>query len=807
MTSISLKPHNYKNTLSFLLNLLATPAGKSNFQNLTFFYLWFACYDQFGGTVDLTPDVINQLTAMNKEGKAPGNPYEADTLEKRKLHQELVRTLGVPPDILNLDKYRPSEVGLIWSTIMGNTENPLAPFKTEIEKLSSQDTQRPIPLSKDVVASLGAPTTEDSNKSETHTEWRFEQFLMNDNPEDLLTPLYLFLANIGLIFSREQLAVTDLGFALAHNKTLNYLVTQYLISIDRDNESLGQALNLPDDYLNEFLVGRKEEPLFFAPKTDKVMTPVTDYWRNLFGSLHKSSSDFYRGFLRPMQKEYSAYSMGQISQQDTAYIDKLLSNEQDNHNTNILLYGSSSVDKNSVAIEIAKRSGFTPYSIPKDIPEDSKLHACYLAQRTLTHIEKEENGEQNKKPLLVIPEADKVLTKTQRGTVRLIFFSVEMDEDKEDSAIEGELLQRNPIPSLWIVRNPNNISENNLGRFLFSSEVQPISREKRKQEIGRVFSPLHVSDDFIQEMSTNTQLGEFQLESAVRFTQKQLHGVQLVETELQQQEESLLRVAIQKSQKLLGRSKKEDLRVSSTKYDLNYLNLSSLYSIEQIINALKKRKRGNMCFYGLPGTGKTMLAEHLAVALDLPLKIVRASDIMGKYVGETEKGIRLMFDSAQEEDCILLLDEADSFLRDRTSARYAWEISAVNELLQGMERFNGIFVCTTNLFNNLDQACLRRFVFKIEFKALTQEQAWKMFTTEVDLTATKKSDIDELKSLLMGIHNLTPGDFAVIKNQNVLMDIELSPTQWISALTLEVKAKRMDREIQQSLNGLGHEQQ
>src|SRR5947209_12802199 len=89
-----------------------------------------------------------------------------------------------------------------------------------------------------------------------------------------------------------------------------------------------------------------------------------------------------------------------------------------------------------------------------------------------------------------------------------------------------------------------------------------------------------------------------------------------------------------------------------------------------------------------------------------------------------------MFDEAESEQAILLLDEADSFLQDRRGAQRTYEVTEVNEMLQGMERFDGIFVCTTNLLESLDQAALRRFTFKIKFMPLTSEQREQMFITE-----------------------------------------------------------------------------
>ena len=164
------------------------------------------------------------------------------------------------------------------------------------------------------------------------------------------------------------------------------------------------------------------------------------------------------------------------------------------------------------------------------------------------------------------------------------------------------------------------------------------------------------------------------------------------------------------------------MRPSVTTYDLDMLNVESRFELPRIVQALKARGHGTLCFWGPPGTGKTALAEHIARSLDRPLLIKQASDLMSKFVGETEQQMAAMFREAEAERAVLLLDEADSFLQDRRGAQRTYEVTEVNEMLQGMERFAGIFICTTNLFEELDEAALRRFAFKIRFKPLSATQ-------------------------------------------------------------------------------------
>lgn len=110
---------------------------------------------------------------------------------------------------------------------------------------------------------------------------------------------------------------------------------------------------------------------------------------------------------------------------------------------------------------------------------------------------------------------------------------------------------------------------------------------------------------------------------------------------------------------------------------------------------------GRLCLYGPPGTGKTAFAHYLAKQLAKPLIIKRASDLLSPYIGETEMAVAAAFNQATKQQAILLIDEVDSFLQDRSKARQSWEVSMVNELLTQLEAFDGVFIASTNLMHNL----------------------------------------------------------------------------------------------------------
>ena len=160
-------------------------------------------------------------------------------------------------------------------------------------------------------------------------------------------------------------------------------------------------------------------------------------------------------------------------------------------------------------------------------------------------------------------------------------------------------------------------------------------------------------------------------------------------------------------------------------YDLTFINADA--DLDKITKGLSSQSRANLCFYGLPGTGKSAYSRWLSKTLEKPLITKSCSALLSAYVGGSEQNIARMFREAERDGAILLVDEIDSVLYDRNNAKRSWEISCVNEMLTQMENFRGIFIATTNRMDFIDNAAMRRFDLKVKFSPLTVHQSWQLF--------------------------------------------------------------------------------
>ncbi|AUS98929.1 ATPase [Nostoc sp. CENA543] len=163
-------------------------------------------------------------------------------------------------------------------------------------------------------------------------------------------------------------------------------------------------------------------------------------------------------------------------------------------------------------------------------------------------------------------------------------------------------------------------------------------------------------------------------------------------------------------------------------------------------------------FAGASGTGKTLAAEVLGNTLNLDVYRIDLSAVVSKYIGETEKNLRRVFDAAEGGGVILLFDEADALFGKRTEVKDSHDRHAnieVSYLLQRMEAYRGLAILTTNLKASLDQAFLRRLRFIVQFPfpdANQRAEIWRrVFPAQ---TPTADLDFEKLAKLSVAGGNI-----------------------------------------------------
>jgi adenylate kinase family enzyme len=166
--------------------------------------------------------------------------------------------------------------------------------------------------------------------------------------------------------------------------------------------------------------------------------------------------------------------------------------------------------------------------------------------------------------------------------------------------------------------------------------------------------------------------------------------------------------------------------------------------LEFVASYLKSSKKNfsKLLFYGPPGTGKTHTAKALSGELKKPLITVDLSKILNPFVGSTEKHLSAIFLKARKESAVLLIDEADSYLKARDGSQRQWELSLVNHLLKLIENEEVNVILCTNFYDALDEAILRRIDEVIEFKMPTKESRKDIWKKELEKNKVPQTLID-----------------------------------------------------------------
>ena len=408
---------------------------------------------------------------------------------------------------------------------------------------------------------------------------------------------------------------------------------------------------------------------------------------------------------------------------------------------NILFYGLPGTGKTELAKTISQTLKTKLYEISyADESDDSidgykRLNAFKIAQALLT----------NHNILLMYDEAEDIFDSNDS------FFAPKRQDNK---AWLNKILETNTIPTIWITNNIHSIDNAMVRRFDFSLELA-IPNKSRRAEIIKSYSNNLLDEHSIKVLSENENIAPALITRATK----------VVSSIATDDKEKAFTQVLNNTLKAQGYKeiKENIVTLLPNAYDPKFINTTT--NLEYLTQGIKEHQNARLCLYGAAGTGKSAYGRYIAETLNKPLLLKKGSDLISMYIGGTEQNIAAAFEEAREEKAVLVFDEVDSFLADRTQANQSWEVTQVNEMLVQMENFDGIFIATTNLMDNLDKASLRRFDLKLEFDFLKAEQSWSMFLSYCkDLKFSKPST--SFKKAVNGLRYLTPGDFAAVIRQN-----------------------------------------
>ena len=423
---------------------------------------------------------------------------------------------------------------------------------------------------------------------------------------------------------------------------------------------------------------------------------------------------------------------------------------------NILLYGSVGTGKTQFAKLVSNKAKINMFPViveddKKEVSRKDRLADLASKQCILSNMED---------TCIIFDEAEDVMN---RGF------------GEYGSASKGylnQLLDETPVPVFWTTNNIRNVDSAFLRRMTYAIEFKKLTDDIRLKIWEKAIrqNKLKVNKSKLIELNEKYEISPSLIVNAITTT-KLINGNQ---DDFEMFVENTAKIVNKK--KLV--KKKNEFKVQ----DYNYQLVNADLDIKSLTEKIKASGKLNfsMCLFGEPGTGKSLYARHLANELGIEFILKRASDLISPFVGETEQNIAQAFSEAKDKNAMLIIDEVDTFLRNRNNAVRSWEVSQVNEMLTWMESFEQPFVCTTNLQESLDEASLRRFTFKIKFDYMTPQQ--------VNLAMEHFFDF---KNTNVNIKGLTAGDFATVKKKAEFLDINVLE-ELINMLQEEVKVKRSE---------------
>ena len=440
---------------------------------------------------------------------------------------------------------------------------------------------------------------------------------------------------------------------------------------------------------------------------------------------------------------------------------------------NIFIYGRSGTGKSELARTLALAARASMY----EVSSEDRKGVPVVGKVRLSSFKAAQCFLKKSRTILLFDEAEDVF-----GAGDDLFSLFQPPSAAhEGKAWINRLLESNPVPTIWLSNSATGLDPAFVRRFDVVFELPVPPRQRRAQIIHKLCADI-VDPNLVSRLAESEVLAPAVVARAatvVRAIREELGSSSAT---------SSLELLINNTLEAQGHAPVTGANAIPSGEPFDPVFASADADLLAIAEGMRRVRQGRICLYGPPGTGKTAFGRWLADRLEMPLETRRASDLMSKYVGESEKKLARAFRTACSQRSILMIDEVDTFLQDRRRGHHSWEVSLVNEMLTQIESFPGIFIGSTNLLEGLDQASLRRFDLKVRFGYLPEDRAWALLQRHCAALQLDPPTLED-RQRLAALITLAPGDFATIARQSAMHPIP-SSAAFVARLDAECNLKQ-----------------
>ena len=586
-----------------------------------------------------------------------------------------------------------------------------------------------------------------------------------------------FEKNLQLITSTLQLpkhCIPVIRFCVLTtlNVGLNTLLDEYLFHlVDDFEEIVADVLNISVDELTDAIrllstssVFEQDSPfllgLLIMPETlasNLLFHPASKYSDLLVGMHHQTTPTTLTVRDYPhLELRYVSEYLKQAVKVKTAGVNILLHGVAGTGKTELSKVLSQYIKRPLVAI---KAVGESQYQTHDEITSsDNVAHLRLQHYRLMQHLFNVE-----KSCCLLLDEVEDVFTEYLNG--------VKVSKDRLH-----EVLETNTLPCFWITNHVEMLPDSVIRRMSYVIEVPPPPKHIKAHILSKPLKGLRLSREYKNSLASIPDLTPAHVVSASTVART----LQLTATKAEQ----CINHHIEQCLSACGLATSVIGYQAEMFFDPRFIQLTGSHTkIGDVIDTVTHFTGSRCLLLGAAGTGKSAFVHHLSEVLAQELITIKPSDVLSKYVGEAEQNIAQLFKQASECDAIIFLDEVDSVLTSRSALNNQHERVLVNEILLQLDRCEQTVFAASNLAQNLDDALLRRFDFKLNFQYLTSAQVLTLYEESFGSFSTS------IREKLKQLHCLTPGDFAVAVRRNRMSKKPLSDSNNLDILTVENNRK------------------